>query len=308
MPEVADMNAALLSNPVPSSLIDHDEPAPAKAEVKANPAPAAEDNKTDTPDATDENADPSGETPEQKAQKQSRRQRKLERERDARIRAETRAEMLERELQAVKAPKQVAAESGEPKIDGINPKTGVAWTLDEYVAAASKYEADKRFDERQAADQKASQQRDAQTRASAAEQKVAEEWVKQEKELEARIPSYQEDVESFTEEYIPKLSMPVRQALAEFGPAVLHHLATHEDEVEAMLKLSPARQVAALGRIDATVKADAAPEQEPPSRRTPEPPAPARHVRQGSTQPAGLSDDMDAYIEQRRKQGARWAR
>lgn len=302
MAEENGNNAALLGNPAVSPLIDADEPTTAKAEVKADPAPAAEDNKADRPDATDENADPG----DKEHQKQSRRQRKLQIERDARIRAETRAEIAERALaERAKAPAVTAV--AEPKREDFDSD-------DAFLKAFIRHEAKQELAEGQKTEREAQQRREAQSKTQAAHQAVADEWTKLENDFKLKVPTFEDDIEDFLEADIGKFPPVTRQAIVEFGPEILHHLGTHPEVVAEILKLSPARQVAALGKIDVSggpgSDADAEEEIEAPAPRprAPEPPPPARHVRQGSSAPAGLSDDMDVYVQQRRKQGARWAR
>jgi hypothetical protein len=284
---------ALLSNPALSPLIDHDEPAP---ESKEKPAPAAEEQKTDIPDATDENAETQESKEADEERKQSRRQRKLERERDARIRAETRAEIAERELARTKASPQ---EPGEPQREQFED-------YESYLRAITRYDAAQEAAKTLKADREAFQQREARSTAQSAEQKVADDWTKREKEYIAKAPTFEEDVNNFLEDGVKELSGEARRAIVELGPEILHYLATHEDEVEEIAKLSPLRQVAALGRID-TNKAETSGDVSGVQSRKP-PPPPAKHVRGGNSAPAALSDDMSSYIEQRKKQGARWAR
>jgi hypothetical protein len=291
------INAALLSDPVPSPLVDADEPAAAKpkaagaqsAAVKADPATDADEQKTDTPDATDENAD----------KKPSRRQRKLQMEREARSAAEARAEAAERALAEVRAKSAPT----EPR-------------LEDYDSEAQWLRACQRFDAQQAA-----QQAPRAEPVDTGRQRMAEDWNEREKEFVAEVPTYERDVMAFVESEIGYFSQAAREEIVKLGPEVLHYLATNPDVADDIIELSPRRQVAALAKLDVSkatglTDGDAGDEDEgervvqraPKPASRPEPPAPARHTRQGSTAPAGLSDDMDAYVTQRRKQGARWAR
>ena len=275
--------------------MDADEPTTAKpkaegsnAAAEANPATDADEQKTE-PDATDENAD----------KKPSRRQRKLQHEREARAAAEARAEAAERALAEVRA-----------KTAPTEPK------LEDFASEAQWLRACQKFDADQARQTQPAQSLDR------SQARMAEDWQEREKEFIAEVPTFEKDVAPFLKTEIEYFSQAAREKIVELGPEVLHYLATHPDEADDIIELSPRRQVAALGRIDVSKavgptggdagdEADEGAEEvrsvpKPPSR--PEPPAPAKHTRQGSTVPAGLSDDMDAYIQQRRKQGARWAR
>lgn len=297
--ENSGINAELLSDPVSSPLVDADEPTTAKPKTeggdtaaKANPATDADEQKTDTPDATDENAD----------KKPSRRQRKLQIEREARSAAEARAEAAERQLAEVRA-KSAPTEPDRNSFDSDA----------EWLRACQKFDA-----------QQASQVRPAES-VDTSRQRIAEDWTERERDFVAEVPTYEKDVLGFVEKEIQYFSQAAREKIVELGPEVLHYLATNPDVADDIIELSPRRQVAALGQLDvskagAPQGGDAGDETDeddvaaPPRRASkpiasrPEPPAPARHTRQGSSQPAGLSDDMDAYIAQRRKQGAVWAR
>lgn len=294
-------NAELLSDPVPSSLIDADEPATAKpkaegsnAAAKADPAPVADAEKTDTPDATDENA----ETDE--AKKPSRRQRKLQLEREARAAAEARAEAAERALMEVRAK----AAPAEPRIE-------------DFASEAQWLRACQIYDREQAS---ARQTQLAQT-SDRTQERLAQDWLEREKDFVLDVPTYEKDVGEFVQREIQYFSQQAREEIVKLGPEVLHYLATNPDVADDIIELSPRRQVAALAKLDISkavglTDGDASDEglegaRVPASKSIasrPDAPPPARHTRQGSTQPAGLSDDMDAYIAQRRKQGARWAR
>lgn len=293
-------SAQLLSNPTPSPLIDKDEPA--AAVVK--PAPAADAQNATIPDATDENATPSdGEKPD--PEKQSRRQRKLQIERDARTAAETKAANLERENAELRAKANPAPKLEEPKRDAFE-------SYEEYLDARQDYRDAVRDTERQKAQAEAGSAAEKQRQAQAQHQAVADDWNKREADFRAKVPTFDADVDEFLKYEIDQFSGVARQAIVDLGPEVLHYLSQHPDEVDEIVKLSPLRQVAALGKIEGKSAEASAPQDIPavqePAPRKPDPPAPAKHVRHGGSQPTTLSDDMDTYVSQRRKQGARWAR
>jgi hypothetical protein len=291
------INAELLSDPAPSPLVDADEPAAAKpkadgrnAAAEANPATDADEQKTDTPDATDENAD----------KKPSRRQRKLQMEREARSAAEAERDRLRAELEQVRAKSAPT----EPRLEDYESEA-------QWLRACQKFDA-----------QQASQARPVES-VDASRQRIAQDWTEREKDFVAEVPTYEKDVMGFVNTEIGYFSQAAREKIVELGPEVLHYLATNPDVADDIIELSPRRQVAALAKLDVSkatglTDGDAGDEDEgeaavitqraPKPASRPEPPAPARHTRQGSTAPAGLSDDMDAYIQQRRKQGAVWAR
>lgn len=288
MPENDVINAPLLSEPVGSPLIDSDEPATAK-----EPAPAAEDNKADTP--ASEAEEPNSETPEQQeAKKQSRRQRQRERHIKELAAAQTEARLLREQLAKGQQTPAAPQADAEPKRDDYAD-------YESYIEARADWRADKKVEEKLKGFAEVAQASGKQAVTRAAEQKQAEDWTRRETEYIGKTPDYVETVTPFVEDELQQFSYDTRKAIVELGPEVLHHLATHPDEVDDLLKLSPIRQIAALGRIGTEAK-------EPPKPRAPEPPAPAKHLRQGNTAATTLSDDMDTYLQQRAKQGARWAR
>jgi hypothetical protein len=85
------------------------------------------------------------------------------------------------------------------------------------------------------------------------------------------------------------------------GPSVLAFLATHPEEAERISKLSPHRQAAEIGKLEA--KATAAPP------KTSKAPDPIKPIGSGKTPIVDLANaDMDAYVQKRKEQGAAWAR
>lgn len=81
---------------------------------------------------------------------------------------------------------------------------------------------------------------------------------------------------------------------------LMHFMAGNPEEVERISKLPPARQAAAIGKLEA--KLDAA----PPVSKAPPPMKPVGSRGAASNSDLG-SASMDEYIAQRAKQGARWA-
>lgn len=81
---------------------------------------------------------------------------------------------------------------------------------------------------------------------------------------------------------------------------LMHYMASNPDEVERIAGLPPARQAAAIGRMEAKIDVSHSISKAPP---------PMKPV--GSRGAASNSDlgsaSMDEYIAQRAKQGARWA-
>lgn len=114
----------------------------------------------------------------------------------------------------------------------------------------------------------------------------------------SKLPGFDRD----TFEELP-LTPSIAQALidSDAAPQLMAYMASNPDDIERISKLSPARQAAELGKLEAkllTVKQHK------------EPPAPIRTVNGGGT--VNHSDPskmpMDQYIEWRKKNGAKWAR
>lgn len=317
MPETTDTSAQLLSNPVPSPLIDRDEPADApkaNAPAKATPAPDAEVKKTDIPAAPDENAETAPDANADEPRKESRRQRKLQREINARVAAETEARLLREQLAATQTRQAAPAEPSEPKRDEFED-------YESYLRAVSRYDAKQEAAAILKAEREAAEKRVTEFKTQQGHAKQVEDWNKREKEFTAKVPTFEEDVTPFVDGDLQEFSKEAKQLIVDLGPEYLHKIATDDALIDELLALSPLRQVARIGRIDlsqasqesqpaaSTESAETEIEiPETPRPRRADPPPPAKHVRQGNSAPATLSDDMATYIKQRKQQGARWAR
>lgn len=88
---------------------------------------------------------------------------------------------------------------------------------------------------------------------------------------------------------------------SDHGAKLMAHMAANPAEMERIAKLPGTRQVVELGKLEDKVSA--------PTPRTSKTPDPINPLGRGNTSVAGdLSKlPMDQYIEQRKKQGARWA-
>lgn len=156
---------------------------------------------------------------------------------------------------------------------------------DDYVEAM----ADWKLEQRDAEARKAMQQQQARTIQSKTEGIYAE---------AQKIAGF--DREAFDE-------LPLTQAIAAVildsdvpGP-LMAYMASNPEEVERISKLPPARQAAAIGKLEDKVSAAPAVSKAPP----PMKPVGSR----GSASNSDLSKaSMEEYISQRAKQGARWAR
>lgn len=84
------------------------------------------------------------------------------------------------------------------------------------------------------------------------------------------------------------------------GPEIFYHMAQNPELAERLNGLSPTRAALEIGRIEAQLTA-------PAGRRQSQAPAPITPIATGSTTKVNLNTaDMDTYIAERRKQGARF--
>lgn len=101
-------------------------------------------------------------------------------------------------------------------------------------------------------------------------------------------------------------SLPLTPAIAaalvdsDVSAKLMHYMAQNPDEVAKIANLPPARQAAAIGRMEA--KVDSA----PPVSNAPPPMKPVGSRGSASNSDLGRAS-MEEYIAQRKKQGARWA-
>jgi hypothetical protein len=87
---------------------------------------------------------------------------------------------------------------------------------------------------------------------------------------------------------------------SERGPEIFYHMAQHPEFAERLNGLSPTRAAMEIGRIEAQLTA-------PAGRRQSQAPAPITPLATGSTTKVNLNTaDMATYIEERKRQGARF--
>jgi hypothetical protein len=266
------------------------------------PAPGADDQK---PIPTEGEAPPEAvteTTEQQEAKKQSKFQRRLDRQKAGRVAAETEARLLREQLAKLEAQKQTQPqESGEPKRDDFPD-------YEAYLRAVTKWEVGQETDKRLKAEreerQKQERGREQQGRSAVEQEKIAKGWAERETAFQKAQKDYLEVVTPYVEEDLGHLSDAARRAIveSEFGPQVLHHLATNPEVAEAIAELSPYRQVAELGKLEVNMK--------PVAKKASNAPAPITPVKAGRSASPGLSEnDSQAEYEAKRKaQQARWAR
>lgn len=270
----------------PQPLIDVD-PVP--------PAPAADEQKTDAKPA--DGADDKTETPEQQEQKkESRRQRAIRRERDARVSAETENRILRERLAATET--KAAPVDAEPKREDFDD-------YEAYLRAATKYDAKQAAAETLKADRDASQGQQKQSKQTAEQEATAKSWVEREKAFISTTPDYEANVTPYVEHDLGQLSDGARRLILDAGPALLDHLARNEDVHDRIAGLSPLRQVAELGKLEAGLETKVKPQ----GKKLTTAPDPITPVEGGKSASNGYSENMsDAqYATWRKANGARWA-
>lgn len=282
--------------------------APASTSTEATtPAPVADDQKPGAAPASGadvQNTETAADTPEQIAAKaESRRARSNARK--AQVLAEARAEakILREEVDRLRTQGQPAPASDEPKRSGINPKTGAEYTYEEYVEARAEWRADQRVTERFSKAEKAQQGKEGQQRTVERNAELAKQWTQREKEFSKTVKDYDAVVNEFADGDMQDLHQAARAAIveSELGPALLFHLATDTTGiVDRLAGLSPARQIAELGKIEATGLTKTA----KPSN-APDPIKPLGQGRAGPSDPNKMTDAE--YKAFRKSQGARWA-
>lgn len=239
-------------------------------EQTEQPAAVAEEQKPDAVEG-EESQEASGETTEQQeVKKQSKFQRRLERQKTARIEAETENRLLRERLEKLEAQSKPAQGSDEPQRDQFDD-------YETYLRAVAKYDGKQAASETIRNEREQAQGREKQTRQAQSEEQIAKAWVEREKAFEAVTKDYQATVMPYVEEDLGQLSDGARRLLidSEIGPQLLHHLANHPEVSERIADLSPLRQIAEIGKLEDKLSA--------PVKKTSNAPAPANHVNTGKT-------------------------
>jgi hypothetical protein len=246
------------------------------------------------PAATDDTANAAEETTEQKqAREKGKFQRRLDRQKEARYRAEAEAKILREQLAEARSAKAPQEQDAEPK-----RKEGQS--DDDYLREVIDWRADKRADAKLEADRKAREAK--QPQAARGQDEVTRLWSEREKTFQATTKDYTEVVTPFLDsEEFEGMHQMARLAIVESdkGPAILHYLATHSDDAERIANLSPTRQVQELGKLEEKLAKVVKPSN------APAPATPIGQGKSGSKDPSKMTDTE--YRAFRKSQGARWA-
>ena len=272
----------------------------------AQPAPGAEDQKP-IPAATDETAnaaDTAAEsTEQQEAHRQSKFQRRLDRQKQARFQAEAEAKVLREQRDELRArlegQARQAQDTGEPNRDQYSD-------YEAYLRAVTRWEADQATDKRLRAEREERQGRERQQQQGDFHRKMADAWIERENAFKATTKGYDATVNAFLDEGAAELSPDSRALIieSELGPQLLHHLAVNPDEAERIAELSPRRQLIELGKLEDKLPKPGS------SKKTTNAPPPASTVRQGANSADGIRENMtqSEVANYMRSHGSRWVR
>ena len=156
------------------------------------------------------------------------------------IAAEQRAADLQRQIDELRGTKSEGAKPGEPKPEDFK-------TVGEYTRALVKFEATQAG--------KANAQNAEVSRQQAEANQLISGFVERQEAFKKATPDYEEILEAADFE-IPHVS---QQYLieSEMGPHLAYHLAKNPDVAASLRKLSPRRQLAELGKLEAKLEAPA---------------------------------------------------
>lgn len=202
----------------------------ATSETVETPAPATEETQVEQ---------------ESEEKKQSRFQRRLDRQKAARIAAETEARLLRERLAEVSKP---AVTDNEPTRDQFE-------NYEDYVEARATWRAEQKAAElvdKRLRDRDESDLRSKETQQT---QAISNQWTKREEAYSDANPDYEDLVAPFVQEEMQQIDASARRAIVEsdLGPNILHYLAKNPDEAERIAELSPLRQVAEIGKLEVIV-------------------------------------------------------
>lgn len=230
-----------------------------------------------------------------------------ERDRDAAA-AETRAAALQRELEAFRkgqksqGPDSTSSDSGDPD----EPKQEDFKTVGEYTRALTKYEVAKAARIASEQGEKLSREQKQQAEANA----IADSFAKRQAAFIEQNPEY-EDVLSESDIDVPQVALQYIVE-SEMGPQLAVHLAKNPGDAERLSKLTPARVIAELGKLEARIEAGATPARPaaaPPVKQVSKAPAPVQPLSSDSgsvatKDPSTMSfQELRVFREAQRKAG-----
>jgi hypothetical protein len=245
-------------------------------ETTETPAPATEETQVEQ---------------ESEEKKQGKFQRRLDRQKTARIVAETEARILREQLAAVQKSPATEPTGTEPTRDQFE-------NYEDYIEARATYRAelkaaelvDKKLNEKEQTERSA--------REAVQHRTISEHWTKREAAFTESADDYEDLVVPFVQEEMQQIDLTTRRAIVEsdLGPNILYYLAKNPDEFERIADLSPLRQIAEIGKLEDKVA-------KPPAKKASNAPDPIKPVGTKATvevSPENMTDKQ--FAEWRRAQ------
>lgn len=199
--------------------------------------------------------------------------------------AETRADNLQRELEAERARSRPATASEDKP-----PKPEDFANVGEYTDALVDYRVKKRFE----ADKLALEQQRQADEKSAREQEFAKRMVKAKEQHD----DFDEVLQSIAGTDLDKVPTDVAEYIQEsdYGPNLLYHLAKTPDDLQRFRKLSPRRFIAELGKLETRWEKPAEPEKSISTLTEAAAAIPSKAVSKAPAPIAALSSDKSTVV------------
>lgn len=289
----------------------------------AKPAPGADDPKPKTDadktadsevagsDAEKVEADPALSPEQQEAKKQSKFQRRLDRQKSARVEAETEARLLRERLAKLETERAKPAEDAKAG-DPNEPQRDKFDDYEAYLLARAEYRATQTTAKAIEADRAERAKAEGTRKAATEQEALAKNWSEREQEFQKATKDYIEVVSPFIEDGLDSLAEPARRAIAEseVGPQLLYHLSQNDEVAQALGEMSPLQQVKELGRLETKFEKSAPAAPAPKGKLASDAPAPVSREKGSTSTAHGLAENASQaqYEATRKSQGARWAR
>ena len=244
-------------------------------------------NESDT--GTDKPQQETTEEPEESEEKKrSRFQRRLDRQKAARVEAETENRMLRERLAILEAQNRPA-----PKADSEAPKISDFSDIESYTAAVAEFKAQKILESRISEMQQ--KQHEMATRQH--QEQITSAWSERVAKTADEFPDW-EEVAADTDAQITEV---MQRAILEsdVGPRVAYFLAKHPEEADRIARMSPVRQIAEIGKLEDKVSS-----LKPTAKKPSAAPAPISPVTGRAKAATGLTDDLsvDDWLRERQRQ------
>lgn len=258
-----------------------------EVQVELEQAPVTEQNVTPLPEDIEAKADAENTQEEKKSFTQAELDKIIQKEK---AKAEARAERRALKVYAEKlegmtrqpAQQQEAPRDSKPRMDQFS-------NVEDYVEAVSDWKLN---------------QRDEESNRNKAEEYGRATLTKTEK-MYAEASTLSKDFDRASFDELP-LTPAIAQAIidSDIPAKIMVHLSSNPEEADRIARLSPARQAAEIGKIEARLATTPA---KVKASNAPDPIKPVG-ARNGATNGNLATASMDDYIAMRKQQGAKWAR